>query len=121
MRFNRTERSLFLATAIYGAVLLVFLPGCTAIDMHREPPKDWPKLTVTEHKVGFWELQTICGGSVIAQYVACARIFFKDNACKIYYVSGDEYGRLAVEHEREHCNGRDHVGSSALRDALRDR
>lgn len=123
MRFNRAELSLFAAALIYGAVLLT-LQGCTAIASHREPPKDWPALTVSVQKVGFWELQDICGSGgarvLLQQYMACAWIRFDNRTCSIYYAAEGEHGELALEHERDHCKGKDHIGMSTLSDAWRD-
>lgn len=105
---------------IYGFVIIATIAACTAIG-HKEPPADWPKLDVSYHKVGFMELQSICGHGPLMlpllQYFGCAWIHFDTMECRIYYASDDEYGRLAVEHELDHCNGKDHIGSSLLADA----
>jgi len=107
---------------IYGFLILLIvfiLSGCTAIG-HKAPPNDWPQLQVSIHKVGFWELQTICGGGglmVLAfQYFGCAWIYFNDMTCKVYYAADDESGQSVIEHELEHCRGMDHMGSSMLAD-----
>jgi len=104
------------------AAALLALTGCTAIG-HKPPPADWPKLTVSEHKVGFWELQKICGslgGGLITQHFGCAWIYFHNMTCEIYYASDDEYGVMVLEHEREHCKGKDHYGASTMADAWTD-
>lgn len=126
--FNRTEKWLFAAAAIYASVVL---SSCTIIDSNRKPPADWPKLEVTEKKVGFWEMQALCqsnGASsevtagvlatfLLKQYAACTVIYFDTKLATIYYASDDEYGRLAVVHERRHTKGYDHIGGTTLRDA----
>ena len=43
---------------------------------------------------------------------ACATIHFAEGWCRIVY-----YYVEHLEHEREHCAGRDHFGASTLRDA----
>jgi len=96
--------------------------GCTAINVHQEPPKDWPKLSVSIQKVGFWEMQTLCGGNPLMaalglkNYFGCAWIRFDTNTCVVYYSSDDEHGKLVIEHELMHCEGYDHIGSSSLAD-----
>ena len=98
-------------------VYLALLVGCTAINVHDAPPKDWPKLTVGVKKVGFWELQGICGGGFWQQKFACPLINFNDRTCLIVYAADDETAIYAIEHEEKHCKGHDHIGSSLLRDA----
>ena len=108
---------------VAAAVLIpaLIVTACTAIDLHNEPPADWPKLTVGVHKLGFWEMQSYCGTSglmfLVTQSMACAVINFNDMTCTIYYAADDETGAMAIEHEEMHCKGHDHIGSSHLRDA----
>lgn len=102
--------------------VMVWLSGCTAINVHQEPPKDWPKLLVSIQKVGFWEMQTLCGGNPLMaalglkNYFGCAWIQFDTNTCVVYYSSDDEHGKLVIEHELMHCEGYDHIGSSSFAD-----
>lgn len=101
-------------------LLCVLLTGCSAIDMHKPPPSDWPTLAISYHKVGFWEMQRHCGTSgpkfLLMQAFGCAWIDFDSMTCRIYYAAEDEASAaLVIEHEEEHCRGRDHVGASTLR------
>jgi len=99
-----------------AAILAMTLTACTAIDTHRQPPSDWPALTVNVQKVGFWELQRVCGGNVLMQYFGCAIIYFAMMLCRIYYAADDESAEYVIGHEKMHCRGHDHIGSSALAD-----
>lgn len=92
----------------------MIISGCTAINIHKAPPHDWPKLEMTVTKLGFMELQSVCEASILMQRFACANINFDTMTCKVYYFSDDEYGKLALEHEEMHCLGYDHIGSSEL-------
>lgn len=113
---NRKSQQSKGALAVY-----LLLAGCTAINVHQEPPKDWPKLEISYHKVGFWEMQRHCGTSgpkfLLFQSFGCAWIDFDAMTCRIYYAAQDtESAALVIEHEEEHCRGFDHIGSSTLRD-----
>jgi len=107
---------------VFIALLLVMALGaCTAINVHQKPPSDWPKLNVSIHKVGFRELQKICGGSyaigLLTQYMGCAWIYFEKGTCEVYYAADDKDSAThVIEHEVMHCEGYDHIGSSALAD-----
>jgi hypothetical protein len=106
---------------LIGVYLVLVLSACTAINIHQEPPSDWPKLETTTHKVGFWEMQRHCGTSglkfLLTQSLACAWIDFNTMTCRIYYAADDEHSAAhAIEHEKDHCEGRDHIGSTHLRD-----
>ena len=48
---------------------------------------------------------------------ACAEVDLARRRCDIWAIADAEDGVL--EHEREHCAGRDHVGASTLADAMR--
>lgn len=77
------------------------------------PPADWPKLYVSVEEESFSRVQDKCfkyGGLSLA----CAEIFFDTGECHIYLIRGLE--NVALQHERKHCEGYDHVGSSALAD-----
>lgn len=106
---------------VLALYLVIALSACTAINVHQKPPSDWPKLQVSIHKVGFWEMQKICGGSylsgVLTQYMGCAWIYFDKGTCEVYYAADDkESAANVIEHEVMHCEGYDHIGSSTLKD-----
>lgn len=98
---------------------IVMISGCTAIG-HKEPPSDWPKLEVKVNRVGWYDMQVICGygglWTPIAQVYGCANINADTMQCNIYIAGDDEYAQLTIEHELEHCAGKDHIGSSSLAD-----
>lgn len=109
---------------LIAAFACLFLSSCaTIVDMNTPPPSDWPELKVIERTAGFAEVQEACGShwiwTVAVGYTifACAHISFDEMTCRITYWATDEDTR---EHELEHCKGRDHIGSSYLRDLWAD-
>lgn len=104
-------------------IALVLMAGCTVIG-HKPPPEDWPKLQVTVRDVGFWEGNAICGNGglmpLVWQYAACAIVYFESMTCYIYLMVTGESRELALEHERDHCAGKDHIGSTLFADAWAD-
>lgn len=100
-----------------AVVAVALLAGCTVIDMRRPPPEGWPKLQVTVIKTGFAQVQAACGSNAVigllAPYFACATVNLSAGTCVIHTMTDDPY---VMEHEMEHCAGRDHIGDSTLRE-----
>mgnify|MGYP001588216950 CR=1 FL=1 len=96
---------------------LLLLIGCTAIG-NQSSPSDWPKLDVAERHVSHREMRDACAPFAPPMFSpeGCAIIDFAADTCVIY-VSIDFPSQSVLEHEHEHCAGRDHVGSATLRDA----
>lgn len=95
------------------------LCACTVISQ-RHGPDDWPRLMVREPELTAWEVVRHCyrytplwAKAMLGFNVACAEIDLRDMSCTVYAAPGDAASR---EHELDHCSGRDHVGSSLLRD-----
>jgi hypothetical protein len=107
------------------AVFLLLLGACTVIG-HDPAPPGWPKLEERVIRGDLFETHLACGGSAASFLVftlfGCATIQLapdcKGGTCTIYVAGDDEYSDLTLEHEREHCAGRDHLGSTLLRDYL---
>lgn len=106
---------------IHGALALLFflaliggLTSCSTI-AHASVPAGWPDLKVTEHKVSFSEMYSRCKKYVGFGDIpfACAEWNFDESWCRIYYVFD-----WTLEHEREHCKGKSHVGDSVTADSL---
>lgn len=89
------------------ALLCPALAGCVTIDAQRPPPPDFPRLRVEI-------VQDQIAEHCAALDVACARLYFDQGVCLIHVP------RWApawwIEHERQHCDGRDHLGKSDIRD-----
>lgn len=107
------------------AVVVLGLAGCTTIDAHKAPPATWPKLAVTEHKVSCPAMLGRCyqylslpmkllGGVPIA----CAEVDLTKKTCDIWTCAITPKG--AIEHEYDHCDGRDHHDDTTLADLLRN-
>ena len=91
--------------------------GCTTIG-HEPAPSDWPALDVRVHSLPHKEMRDRCLRFAPPGYdvEACAEINFAKGSCDIV-LSADFLRSGVLEHEREHCSGKDHVGASTLRDA----
>ena len=105
---------------VFVCVLFVyFLTACTVIG-HKPPPSDWPTLKVEVKDVGFWEGNELCGNGglmpLLWQVSGCAYVNFDTMTCTVYLMVTGEGRELTLEHELDHCKGKDHMGSSALAD-----
>jgi hypothetical protein len=114
-------------------LLILLLAGCTTVGHQRV--ENWPAFKVTEHVVPYGELMKHCGHFVPwwarvltwigtpgmpVNVMGCAVIHFDTNTCDIWIREGmdPEVHEDVVEHERQHCDGYDHEGATAFRDAL---
>ena len=96
-------------------LLAALLAGCTTIEKH-ERVEGWPKLQIVEHYVPNSVMRDKC-----APYVgfgmspeACAEFNLYTRTCHIWFSADFPPPRFIVEHERMHCAGYDHVGSSNM-------
>lgn len=97
-------------------IVMLFLSGCASIDYDRGPAADWPALEIRIIKQDFKQVQRTCRNDFwpAQQVNGCAIFEFAALICHIYTWTDD---RRVIEHERAHCAGYDHPGSSAMRDA----
>ena len=99
---------------IAGALLM----ACTMIGHERVA--GWPALLIVEHYVSEFELRERCvpyvGFGMSPQ--ACAEIHLTARTCHAWFSNDFPPPRAIVEHERLHCEGYDHVGSSHLQRLL---
>lgn len=117
---RRTQRGGPVAFVIY----LALAAGCATVT-HGEPPADWPQLKRVEVRTGLLDVQRRCAlartnmtalawAMSLGLVMQCAIIDFAAGTCTkvrpIDETDGDE-------HEEEHCQGKDHVGETVLRDA----
>lgn len=105
------------ALVVALAAVLANLPGCATIS-DDPAPADFPKLTIYERYVSFEVMNDVCRKYVgaFSAPVACATLNFKARGCDIWLVQGAA-PQFVIEHEREHCAGKDHPGESNIRDA----
>jgi hypothetical protein len=99
-------------------LLAPLLPACTTVDHHRV--EGWPQLEIVEHYVPHGEMQDRC-----VRYVgfgmapeACAEFDLAARKCHIWYSAESLRLKFVREHERLHCAGYDHVGSTAMQQFL---
>jgi plasmid maintenance system antidote protein VapI/uncharacterized protein YceK len=99
------------------AALGFLLGGCSTIDTHNAPPRDWPELAIFEHRVDAATMHERCAKYVgfLMIPLACAEVNFVARRCDIWLT--EHPWPAVVEHERLHCRGYDHPGDSAMRDA----
>ena len=112
MRRHAATTLLFLGVSLLQA-------ACTPIDTH-EPVADWPILTVYEHYVPHHVMRDRC-----AKYTAfgsspeaCAEFNLVERRCDLWFSADFPPMKAVIEHERLHCEGYDHVGSTNMRDFL---
>ena len=96
------------------ALLAVLASGCSIIA--HEKVEGWPQLEIIEHYVSNAEMRNRC-----APYVgfgmspeACAEFDLYNRKCHIWFSADFPPPKFIVEHERQHCAGYDHVGSSNM-------
>ena len=93
-------------------LLILLLAGCSTIDTHTAPPRDWPNLRIVEHRVPHNVMRDRC-----AKYTAwgsypeaCAEVNFAAMRCDIWFSADFPPLPEWVEHERLHCSGHGHEG-----------
>lgn len=81
----------------------------------------WPALAIVEHYVPHAEMRDRC-----SRYVgfgmspeACAEFNLAKRECHIWFSADFPPQKFIVEHERLHCAGYDHAGSTAMQQFLR--
>jgi hypothetical protein len=96
------------------AVLAALAAGCSAIGHHRV--EGWPKLEIVEHYVPHAEMRDRC-----VRYVgwgmepaACAEFDLARGKCHIWFSADFPPQKFIIDHERLHCAGYDHTGSTAM-------
>jgi hypothetical protein len=101
------------------ALLAALLGGCTTIA--HEKVEGWPQLRIVEHYVPHAQMRDRC-----ARYVgfgmspeACAEFDLAAGTCHIWFSADFPPQRFIVQHERLHCAGYDHVGSTGMQRYLR--
>ena len=96
------------------AILVALTAGCSTMDHQRVA--GWPELEIIEHHVAHAEMRSRC-----ARYagfgmspLACAEFDLAARECNIWFSADFPPQRFIVEHERLHCAGYDHAGSSGM-------
>ena len=98
---------------------VLLLAGCATVNQ-REPIAGWPRLEIVEQHLPHAQMVDRCSRFVSFGMTptACAEISFETARCHIYYSADFPPQPWIVVHERQHCAGHDHIGSTVLRDAL---
>ena len=96
------------------ALIAALAAGCSVIGHERV--EGWPALEVVEHYVPHAQMRDRC-----APYVgfgmspeACAEFDLVHRKCHIWFSADFPPQKFIIEHERMHCAGYDHVGSSNM-------
>lgn len=102
---------------LFGLCLGI-IAGCAMIG--HEKVEGWPALEIVEHHVAHNVMRDRC-----AKYVgpgafpeACAEFDFAAALCDIWFSADFPPSQSIIEHERLHCRGYDHIGSSAMKAML---
>lgn len=109
----------FVMLGFVGAILLCVVHGCTVIG--HQKVEGWPKLTVYEHHVPHHEMRDRCVkyAGFLMSPEACAELDLETLRCDIWFSADFPPPASFIEHERLHCEGYDHIGSTHLADFLR--
>jgi hypothetical protein len=98
--------------------MAMLLTACSTIEHQRV--SGWPELEIVEHYVPYREMQERC-----VRYVgfgmapeACAEFDLAARKCHIWYSAESPRLKFIRDHERLHCAGYDHVGSTAMQQFL---
>lgn len=97
---------------------MIATAGCATIGHERV--EGWPELVVTEYRVSAAEMRARCSKytGFLQVPLACAEYNLATLRCDIWLDEGFAPAWV-LEHERLHCAGFDHPGSTAMRDFLR--
>lgn len=100
-------------------LLLLLVSGCSV--MGNERVEGWPKLRVIEHYVSPHELSASCAPHVPwhSTPLACALFVFARAECHIFYSAESPPPEFVKRHERLHCEGYDHIGSTNMQRLVR--
>ena len=100
-------------------VLLAAISACTSIDPHNRV-EGWPELQVIEYRVAYEEMRRRCDRYVAFGMIplACAEYNLAARYCYIW-LDRDYAPSSVVAHERMHCLGFDHYGSTSMADSFR--
>src|SRR5688572_14016612 len=95
-------------------IFLFSVAACSAIEHQRV--EGWPELQIVEHRVPAEEMVSRCQKYTGAASLplACAEFKLAARRCDIW-LSESFAPRAIVEHERLHCAGYDHVGSTNMK------
>lgn len=104
--------------AVLVVMFLLLVPGCTVFG--HEKVAGWPTLEIVEHYVPHAQMRDRCAkyapwGTVVE---ACAEFDLAARTCHLWFSADFPPQRFIVEHERLHCLGYDHIGSSTMRAIL---
>lgn len=103
---------------VFAFTCVVLSLGCAS--MGDEKVEGWPNLEIVEHYVAHHEMRNRC-----RMYVgfgqapeACAEFSFSAARCDIWFSADFPPASFVVAHERQHCLGFDHVGSTSMKAML---
>jgi hypothetical protein len=101
-------------------LLAALVAGCSSID-HHQRVDGWPALEIVEHHVPHAEMRDRCSRYVSfgASPEACAEFDLVARKCHIWYSAEFPPQRFIVQHERLHCAGYDHIGSTGMEQHLK--
>lgn len=95
-------------------VLLAALAAGCAIS--HQKVEGWPQLQIVEHYVAHAEMRDRCKPYVGwgMEPAACAEFDLPRGRCHIWYSADLRPQQFIINHERLHCAGYDHIGSTMM-------
>lgn len=103
---------------VFSITCVVLSLGCASIG--HEKVEGWPALEIVEHYVAHHEMRNRCAVYVALGSTpeACAEFAFSTARCDIWFSADFPPASYVVAHERQHCFGFDHVGSTSMKSML---
>jgi hypothetical protein len=102
--------------------LILLASGCATayIDKTRFGGRieGWPRLAVVEHHVSDREMVATCASTLPlgVEPAGCAWVDLERRICHLYLGEAVPMHATVRAHELNHCDGRDHIGETALHD-----
>lgn len=88
--------------------------------MDDRPVEGWPQLQIIEHYVSAPAMRERCSRYVAFGMLpeACSEFDLAARRCHIWFSDDPRPAAFIRNHERQHCEGYDHVGSDGMRRLL---
>ncbi len=101
-----------------AAILGIAYGGYACSVVGHQKVDGWPELEVHEHYVSHKDMRDRCGKytSWATSPEACAEFDLARGRCDIWFSKDFPPADSIKEHERLHCKGFDHVGSTVMRE-----
>jgi hypothetical protein len=114
LRFRNARAAMLARMRNLLALAAALAAGCSIMGHHKV--EGWPQLEIVEHYVPHAEMRDRCKPYVGwgMEPAACAEFDLARGKCHIWFSADFPPQKFIVDHERLHCAGFDHIGSSNM-------